>query len=131
MREKENTTHIINVKTKISTLWIVVMFNILCADVIGFLNPGDLQKILSGDLGITITQELLLVFSVMLEVPIAMIFLSRVLDGRINRWVNTIACVVTIVFVIGGGDTYLSYIFFASIEVMCMMQILWYTWKWS
>ena len=31
-----------DMKAKISTLWIVVMLNMLSADIIGFMNPGDL-----------------------------------------------------------------------------------------
>jgi hypothetical protein len=43
------------------------------------MNPGVLENIMKGAVGVEITQELLLVFSVLLEIPIAMIFLSRVL----------------------------------------------------
>jgi Sec-independent protein secretion pathway component TatC len=120
-----------DMKVKISTLWIVVMLNMVSADIIGFMNPGDLQKILTGNVGINITQELLLIFSVMMEIPIAMIFLSRVLKSRPNRWANIIAGAITVVFVIGGGDTYPSYIFFASVEVICVLLIVWYAWKLS
>jgi Sec-independent protein secretion pathway component TatC len=121
-----NTT---DMKVKISTLWIVVMLNMVSADIIGFMNPGDLQKILTGNIGINITHELLLIFSILMEIPIAMVFLSRVLNSRLNRWANIIAGAITIVFVIGGGDTYLSYIFFASVEAMCILLIIRYAWR--
>jgi len=117
-------------KVKLSTLWIVVMFNMIFADIVGFMNPGELEKIMTGDVGIQITQELLLIFSLLLEIPIAMIFLSRVLKYKTNRWANVIAALITILFVIAGGDTYLSYIFFASIEVVCMSFIIWLAWNW-
>jgi hypothetical protein len=67
----------------------------------------------------------------MMEIPIAMVFLSRVLKSGSNRWANIIAGAITIVFVIGGGDTYPSYIFFASVEVVCILLIVWYAWKLS
>src|SRR5687768_674469 len=101
-------------KEKISILWIVVLFNIAFADIVGFLNPGTLQDIMTGSLGFEITQELLLIFAVLLEIPIVMIFLSRVLKSRANRWANTIAGIITILFVIGGGSATLSYLFFAT-----------------
>ena len=129
IKEKRNKLNTNDIRVKISTLWIVVMLNMLSADIIGFMNPGDLQNILTGNVGINITQELLLIFSIMMEIPIAMVFLSRILESRLNRWANIIASVITIVFVIGGGDTYLSYIFFASVEVMCILLIIWYAWK--
>jgi general stress protein CsbA len=58
-----------------------------------------------------------------------MIFLSRVLKYRANRWVNIIASVITIAFVTGMGTTDLHYIFFATIEVVSMLLIIWYAWK--
>jgi Sec-independent protein secretion pathway component TatC len=119
-----------NTKVKLSTLWIYVLFNMVFADIVGFMNPGALEAVIKGEIGIQITQELLLLFSIMLEIPIAMIFLSRILKYQVNRWANIIAAVITILFVIGGGDTYLSYIFFASVEVVCLLFIIWYAWKW-
>ena len=129
MNTNEKTVKM-DMKVKLSTLWIFVMFNMVFADIVGFMNPGALEKILTGAVGIEITQELLLVFSILLEIPIAMILLSRVLRYRANRWANIVAGVITILFVIGGGSTYLSYIFFATIEVVCMLLIIWYAWNW-
>lgn len=117
-------------KEKLSTLWIFVMFNMAFADIVGFMNPGVLDEIVKGTTPIKITQELMLVFSILLEIPIAMILLSRVLKYRANRWANIIAGAITILFVIGGGSTKPSYIFFATIEVACILLIVWYAWKW-
>jgi hypothetical protein len=119
-----------DIKVKISTLWVVVMFNMAFADIVGFIHPGALEEIIAGDVGFQITQGILLVFSILIEIPIAMIFLSRVLKDSVNRWANIIAGVITILFVIGAGSTTLSYIFFAAIEVLCMLLIIWYAWKW-
>jgi Sec-independent protein secretion pathway component TatC len=119
-----------DMKVKLSTLWIFVLFNMVFADIVGFMNPGALEKIMTGVVGIEITQGLLLVFSILLEIPIAMILLSRVLRYRANRLANIAAGVITILFVIGGGSTYLSYLFFATIEVVCMLLIIWYAWNW-
>jgi hypothetical protein len=111
-------------------LWIFVMFNMVFADIVGFMNPGALEEIITGAVGIEITQELLLVFSILLEIPIAMIVLSRILQYGANRWANIVAAVITILFVIGGGSAYLSYLFFATVEVACMLLIIWYAWNW-
>lgn len=130
MNTNEKTAQMEVMKVNLSTLWIFVMFNMVFADIVGFMNPGALENIMKGTVGLEITQELLLVFSIVLEIPIAMIFLSRVLKYRANRWANITAGVITILFVIGGGSTYLSYIFFATVEVICMSLIIWYAWKW-
>ncbi len=130
MNSNKKTTEMKDRKVILSTLWVFVMFNMAFADIVGFMNPGTLEEIMTGAGPIQITQGLLLVFSILLEIPIAMIFLSRVLKYRVNRWANIIAGAITILFVIGGGNTGLSYIFFATIEVVCMSLIVWYAWRW-
>ncbi len=115
-------------KVKLSTLWVVVMFNIAFADIVGFVHPGTLEQIMAGEVGFELTQGLLLLFSIFLAIPIAMIFLSRVLTYRANRWANIIAAALTMLFVIGGGSTTFSYIFFATIETVFLSLVVWYAW---
>ena len=115
--------------TRISTLWIVVMFNMAFADIVAFIQPGGLEG-LAGPGGMEITQGLLLMFAVLIEIPIAMIFVSRILKRGANRWANTIAAVITAVFVVGGGSMELPfYAFFAIAEVACMALIVWSVWS--
>ncbi len=131
MNSNRKTVKMEDMKVKLSTLWIFVMFNMLFADILSFMNPGFLKELMTGYAGeIQITQGLLLGFAILLEIPIAMIFLSRVLKYRVNRWANIIAGPITIAFVIGGGSAALHYIFFATIEVVCMSLIIWYAWNW-
>ena len=120
----------LDLKVKLSTLWIFVMFNILFADIVGFMVPGSLEAIINGDVDVGITQELLLVFSILLEIPIAMVILSRLLNYKANRVANIVASIFTILFVIWGGNTSLPYLFFASVEVLCMLYIIVIAWKW-
>ena len=100
MNTNKKTTGIEDMKVKLSTLWVVVMFNMLSADILSFFlelrTGGETQ----------ITQGLMLFAAIMMEIPIAMIFLSRVLKYRANRWANIIAGAISIAFVIGGGSTY-------------------------
>lgn len=121
----------IDTRTRLSTLWIVVMFNIVFADILSFISPGFLEEVMTGYAGsVEITGSLLLAFAIILEIPIAMIFLSRVLKYRTNRWANIIAAVITIVFVVGGGSTDPHYLFLATVEVVLLAVIIWYAWKW-
>ena len=131
MNSEGKTAKMWDMKARLSTLWIFVMFNMLSADIYSFMIPGVLEELNTGYAGeIQITQGFLLFAAIMIEIPIAMILLSRVLKYRANRWANIIAGAVTIAFVIGGGSTYLHYLFFATIEVVCMLLIVWYAWKW-
>jgi hypothetical protein len=116
-----------DVKAMFSTLWIVVMINVAMADIFGFMMElmGGLQTP-----EVQVPEVGMLVFAVIMEIPIAMIFLSRILKYRANRWANIIACAITTAFVIVGGSTDLVYVFFAATEIVCMSLIVWYAWKW-
>ena len=130
MKTNRSITKKLDTKVLLSTLWIVVMINMLKADILSLYIPGALDELVkfAGETPIT---QLMLGGAVMMEISIAMIFLSRVLKYRVNRWVNIITSIITIVFVVGGGSTYPHYIFIASIEVLCLLLIVWYAWKWS
>jgi hypothetical protein len=131
MNTSGKTTVKIGTKVLLSTLWIVVMINMAFADILGLFIPGALEEVAktSVSTGTTIPQ-LMLIGAIMLEIPIAMILLSRVLKFKVNRWVNIIASIVTIAYVVGGGSLSPHYIFIATIEVVCMLLIVWFAWKW-
>ena len=116
-------------RTRLSTLWVVVMFNMVFADILTFIKPGALQELWAGQAGVHVTEGLLLVFAVLLEIPIAMIFVSRILKPETNRWANTAAAVITTLFVVGGGSMDLHYVFFATVEVACMALIVRFVWS--
>jgi hypothetical protein len=128
----KKTTKMEDMKAKLSTLWIFVMFNMVFADIFSFMYPGFLKQIVAGNVvdGTQITPEFLLIAAIVTEISIAMVFLSRLLKYGANRWVNIIGGVITILWVIGGGSTTLHYIFFATIEVACSLVIIWLAWKW-
>jgi len=130
MNSNKKTTGMKDTKVLLSTLWIIVMLNMIFADILGFMTPGFLEGAKAGPGGVQITQGLLLVFAILLEIPIAMVLLSRVLKYRANRWANIIAGPITIVWVIAGGSTDLHYLFFAAIEVVCMLLIVLFALKW-
>jgi Family of unknown function (DUF6326) len=120
-------TNKMDIKTKLSTLWIVVMVNVIMADIFSFM----LDSMQGPDADVVqVTQVIMLVFAFIMEIPIVMIFLSRVLKDKANRWANIIASIITIGFVIAGKSDYLHYYFFAAIEIACMLIIIRDAWKW-
>ena len=122
----------IDTKVLLSTLWIVVMINMLKADILSLFIPGAAEEVArtSASAGVSIPQ-LMLGGAIMMEISIAMIILSRVLKYGVNRWVNIIVSIITIVFVVGGGISYPHYIFIAIVEVICLLLIIWNAWKWT
>ena len=121
----------IDIKTKLSTLWIFILLNMIYADIIGYLEPGTLEAIMAGDFGFEMTPAILLVISLVQAIPIAMVLFSRILQDGINRWANIIAGVITILYVVGGGSwDQTSYMVFGTIEVVAMLSVIWSAWRW-
>lgn len=121
----------LDTKVLLSTLWIVVMLNMLKADILSLYIPGSAEEVArtSASTGTPIPQ-LMLGAAIMMEISIVMIILSRVLKYGINRWVNIIVSLITIAFVVGGGVSYPHYIFIATVEVICLLLIIGFAWMW-
>ncbi len=119
-------------KTRFSTLWIFIMFNMAFADIIGFTYPGFMAKLVAGGPidGIVVTPTLLLVGALLLEIPTLMILLSRFLRHTINRWFNIIASVITIIYVVGMSTPTVVYWFFCSLEIVASLLIIVMSYKW-
>jgi hypothetical protein len=128
----QNPAKKIDTKVLLSTLWIVVMINMLKADILSLYIPGATEDVAktSASTGLSIPQ-LMLVGAIIMEISIAMIILSRVLKYRLNRWVNIITGILTIAFVVGLRSSYPHYIFIMTIEVICLLLIIWNAWKWT
>ena len=120
-----------DVRAKLSTLWIFVLFNLIFSEFHRLLQPGFLEEVMTGTIsGVQMSQEVLLLGAVVLEIPIAMDLLSRVLSYRVNRWANIIAGAMTIAIVLFNMSTDLDNIFFSTIGVVAMSLIVWYAWRW-
>ena len=121
----------IDMKAKLSTVWIFVLFNILFRDIHEFVKPGFLEEVMTGTVnGVQITEGLLFLGWIMAEIPISMVLLSRVLKYSANRWANIIAGVTTIAFVISNGARDLDDTFFAATEIAALLLAIWYAWTW-
>ncbi len=135
-QEKKMNTNVtpakkLDTKVLLSTLWVVVMINMLKADILSLFIPGVADELanFSASAGASIPQ-LMLFGAVMGNLAIVMIILSRVLKYGINRWVNIVVGIVTIAYIWGGMSSYPHYIFIATIETICLLLIIWFAWKW-
>jgi hypothetical protein len=118
-------------KAKLSTLWIFILLNVIFRDIHELFRPGLLEEMMTGTVnGVQVTEGTLLVGGIMLEILIAMVILSWVLPYRVNRWANIIVGAIAIPLVIGIGPKDLDNMFFATIEVVALLLIIWYAWKW-
>ena len=121
----------IDMKVLLSTLWIFVLLNVIFRDIHELISPGFIQEVMTGTVnGIQMTEELLFLGAIIVEVPIAMVLLSRILQYRVNRWANMVAGVFTILVVFSNVPTDFDDIFFEIIEVVSLLLIVWFAWKW-
>lgn len=114
-------------KTKLSTLWIIVMLNLIFADILSIiveLVNYDTFNIW-GEVKTTMA-----IAAVITNIPILMIYFSKALHFKINRILNINAGLITILFVIGGGSFMPHYIICSGIEVIVLIIIIWTSWKW-
>ena len=118
-------------KSRLSTLWIFVLINMLFADIFSFMVPGALQQIAAGVVdGVHLTPGFLLIAAILTEIPMVMVVLSRLLSYRANRWANILGGLFTILWVVGLGSATPHYLFIASVEVLCSGYIIWLAWRW-
>ncbi len=126
-----NTIKKIDTNVLLSTLWIVVMINMLKADILSLNIPGAAEEVVktAASAGASIPQ-LMLIGAIMGQLGIAMIILSRVLKYGINRWVNIVVGIVTIAYIWSGAASYPHYIFIAAVETLCLLLIIGFAWTW-
>jgi hypothetical protein len=123
-------------KVLLSTSWIFVLFNYLYCDVITLMDAKTLNQIMTGTVGgINMTEGFLLGASILMEIPIVMVLLSRMLNYRINRLTNIIGGIIMTVVqlssLVFGSSPTMYYIFFSITEISCTSFIVWYAWTWS
>ena len=117
-------------RNALSSLWAFVAFNIAFADILGLYTPGVIPEVIDGVIeGVTITQNMMLIAAVFIQIPVAMIVAMQFLRLRAWRTVNISAALVTGVFVVAGGSMKPHYIFFASSEIVALLSIVVLVWR--
>ena len=117
----------------LSTLWLFATLNYLYCDVVTLMDASLLKQFLAGNIaGIEVSQAFLLAAGALVEIPISMVFLARVL-GRTNPWANILAGVVMTLVqtlsVVGRlGDGY--YLFFSTFEILATASVVVYAARW-
>ena len=121
-------------KATLSTLWVFGVLNVIYASVIALYDGVYNGKAAL----IQVNQGTLIGMSILVEIGIVMIALSRVLRYRANRWTNivvgtAIAFVTLLIYIIVpilNGTTTSYYVFFGVIDVLVAAFIVWYAWTW-
>ena len=124
----------INIRQRLSGLWVAAMFCYIYADILAFYDDYLLREILNGNLGPIgpITQELKFGIGVFMSIPAIMVYVCLAVKPRICRWINTASgglfTAVSLVTTIMSPFYY--YIYFGILEVAITVYIVWLVWKW-
>jgi len=123
----------IDIKIKLSALWMLYMFLFIYTDHYKLYMPGVLNDMMSGiSEGMQLSQSTLLGISIISIIPALMIFISLTLTAIVNRWVNIIIGFVYILISITSliGHAWAFWIFYCTLLTIVAALIVIYSWKW-
>jgi hypothetical protein len=125
---------IVNVKIKLAALWASVMFCYIYEDYFELYVPKRIERIISGE-SLLNTPMKLFAASFVLIIPALMIFLSILLQPKLNRLFNLIIgslyTLLMLWIAINYSDKWLNFaVVFAIIESLITSLIVWHAWKW-
>jgi hypothetical protein len=116
------------IRDRLSLLWIAVMFEMAFNDIFTII----LEMSRGSRLELPLDAPLMMaIAAVLTSIPIAMIFLTKVLPFRAARVVTIAAGSFTILYVIGGGSLSPHYIIVAAMEVAALAAIIASALRWK
>lgn len=126
-----------DIRARLSVLWLFATLNYMYADVFFCIDVLGSGK--GGPVVLHFSPAAWLGIAILMEIPMAMIVLARILQPAANRWANIIAGIIETLavlltsfilpaFHLTGTSSY--YMFFGAIEVACTSLIVWYAWRW-
>ena len=126
----------INVKIKLSALWVAVMFLYAYADIKAFYKPGHIEEVMAGEVaGMQFTQTFLFGSAILMAIPIFMVFLSLALPPKVNRWTNIIvgifhAIILLPPLLLPAAEIWAYLGLYMILEAVFIALIVWHAWKW-
>ncbi|MFL6675198.1 MAG: DUF6326 family protein [Massilia sp.] len=124
----------VDIKIKLSALWIATMFCYIYGDYFELYVPGKLSSMIEGKmlpLG-PVTQGMLIGTSAMMATQAVMAFFSLVAPPTLNRWLNVMfglafSFVVLMVVTHGG---WIFYKLLGVVEIALLLALVWLAWNW-
>ena len=119
---------------RLAAAWATLLALYIYADFLSLYRPGELEEISSGGFGpFEVSQTTLVIASLIVMVPAAMILLSVLLPHGVNRRVNLILAVIyTLVNVANlAAEGWAYYIMFGIAEIAVTIFIFITAWRWA
>ena len=134
---KKTARIVVDVRIILSALWAARMLSGLQGDTVRLSNPVLLKEMIAGTTAVRVTNELLLVMSIIMAVPIFMSFLSLTLKYPAIRWANLSIGIFFVAFdLIFLGLTLFLWsfsayeTFWSIVYLVFTALVVWYAWKW-
>ncbi len=136
MNTNQKTAEMVNMKVKLSMLWLFGEVILLTFLVLEFMEQGVMEGIIAGNMrGLPLGSGTLLFYAVSLLIPLVMAFLSLTMKDSMNRWANIIVGIVytglyLMDLVAHLAVPYAYAILMGIASVVAQLLIVWYAWKW-
>jgi hypothetical protein len=116
---------VVSTTTRLSFLWVFVLLNVCIRDLHTLLRSDVIGQIQSGVMnGTAITDELLLIGGILMEIPVAMIVLNQVMHGKSLYVVNIAAAALTLAIFLSNGFHHSDDYFFLGVTTMGLIGVV-------
>ena len=113
----------------LSMLWVYVLLNTLFRDIHEIFRDGFIEEVISGR--VNGTEFTMVTAALVLQLPLSMVVLSRILPRRVNRLANIAISVMTGATVVGSWPKDADDIVFAIFATIGLVAIIAYSWTWQ
>ena len=116
----------IKAQSLLSTLWTFILFNMLSRDLHEFPTEGYIEELMA----LKLSDEIMLFYAFIVEIPILMVLLSRISNNTANKWANIIAGSISLLGILSTlPSADLDDFFFAIINAIAIVTIFYTEWK--
>jgi len=115
-------------KTRIAVLWVFMAVAMSAHAILGFMEPGAMEKMAMGP-------GMLLFFALFWLVPLWLAFVSMTVKDSCNRWTNFILGIIFTILNIFHLTEHLAQPSVHQLLIICSTIVItaliaWYAWKW-
>jgi MFS family permease len=119
----------------LQSVWIFAVLSYLYCDVLTLMHADDLRNLLAGEVGgMRITEGFLFGAGVLMQIPIAMVLVSRFAPHRVARpaciVAGTVMTAVQALSLLVGNGPAAFYLLYSVIELSATTFVVWYAWRW-
>jgi len=121
-------------RMRIAVLWLFMAIAMSVHSIISFMEPGMIEELMTGEAeGMALTPRMLIFMELFWLIPLWMAFVTVILRGSSNRWVNFVLGIVFTLLNIWHFIEHLAsptQLLIVGSTLAVGVLIAWYAWKW-